>query len=770
MPPIKRRHFLQAAGSSLAAIGLSQTGFLRQAQQYNRALAQSTPRKLALLVGINQYSAFNISDLNGCVRDVEMQYELLVHRYGFNPSDIVMVKDGSDLLPTRANILQAFEEHLIAQARPGDVVVFHYSGHGSRVVDPDPIVVSQCGPDSNPNGINGTLVPGDATFTSINDTERVVTDIMGRSLFLLTQRIQTDNVCMVLDSCFSGAGTRGNAQVRSATSSRQNDGARILRPSEAELEMQTRWKQDLGLELDTFNRRRSEGIAKGMAIGSASCDQEAYELPFDNDLVAGAFTYLLTSYLWQSPVVEPARTTQINLVRSTRLAAQSRGTQVPIFEAAPGSDVLAQPLYFANALALFAEGAVLSVIDNQIELWLGRMSEHTLETAQPGSIYALIDPATSQEMGDVELESRTGLRGIARPVGSVNARPGLLVREKVAALTLPTLRVGIDPSLADEQQVATTALTSALSTSNGDSRVTVLPLDQQSNVAYVLARTDADTQARLRQAGIPAEHLPAVGSIALYSADLSTVVLGTAGGAVNETAAAAVLRLRPRLRGLLAAQVLQSLAGLSSDLRVSGEIIPRSGRGGTVPFASRGSRGQGSVRTQIAPATYRSQELIDVRITNEESTPVYVACLIIDSSGNFITLHPARWDAPDLASQIAPGESLVVPRAEDGVQFRVSGSGFLEILTIVSQAPLRGLLRNMQAIASQDGRTDPTRGAVRFGDGAGDHLNMLDDLLGDVDTLSRSRATVMVENVDSRNTAVESGAIAAFSTILEIVE
>lgn len=645
MPPIKRRHFLQAAGSSLAAIGLSQTSFLRQAQQYNRALAQSTPRKLALLVGINQYSALNIPNLNGCVRDVEMQYELLVHRYGFNPSDIVMVTDGSSLSPTRANILQAFEEHLIAQARPGDVVVFHYSGHGSRVQDPNPIVVSQCGPNSNPNGINGTLVPGDASFTRINDTERVVTDIMGRSLFLLTQRIQTDNVCMVLDSCFSGAGTRGNAQVRSATNSRLSDGARILRPSEAELEMQAQWKAELGLELDAFNRRRAEGIAKGIAIGSASCDQEAYELPFDSGTVAGAFTYLLTSYLWQSPAVEPARNTQINLVRSTRLAAQSRGNQVPIFEAAPNRDVLAQPLYFANVLTPFAEGVVLSVINSQIELWLGGMSEHTLQTAQRGSIYALVDPAISQEVGDVELESRTGLRGIARPLGVVNARPGLLVREKVAALTLPTLRVGIDSSLAAEQQAATTTLTSALSTSNGDSRVTVLPLDQQSNVAYVLARTDEGTQTRLRQAGIPAEHLPAVGSIALYSADLSTVVLGTAGGAVNETAAAAVLRLRPRLRGLLAAQVLQSLAGLSSDLRVSGEIIPRSGRGGMVPFASRGARSQGSVRTQIAPATYQSEELVDVRITNEETTPVYVACLIIDSGGNFITLHPARWDA-----------------------------------------------------------------------------------------------------------------------------
>ena len=46
---------------------------------------------------------------------------------------------------------------------------------------------------------------------------------------------------------------------------------------------------------------------------------------------------------------------------------------------------------------------------------------------------------------------------------------------------------------------------------------------------------------------------------------------------------------------------------------------------------------------------------------------------------------------------------------------------------------------------------------------------MLDDLLGDVDSLSRSRATGMLETIDHPITAVEAGAIAAFSTILEIV-
>lgn len=84
MNSIKRRHFLQFAGSTLAAIGLSQLDFRQQAEQYGRVLAQGTPRKLALLVGINSYLS-PVPSLQGCKNDVLLQRELLVHRFGFNP-------------------------------------------------------------------------------------------------------------------------------------------------------------------------------------------------------------------------------------------------------------------------------------------------------------------------------------------------------------------------------------------------------------------------------------------------------------------------------------------------------------------------------------------------------------------------------------------------------------------------------------------------------------------------------------------------------------
>ena len=49
MSYIKRRQFLQFAGSALATAGFSQLDIIRQSEQYGKVLGQSTPRKLALL-------------------------------------------------------------------------------------------------------------------------------------------------------------------------------------------------------------------------------------------------------------------------------------------------------------------------------------------------------------------------------------------------------------------------------------------------------------------------------------------------------------------------------------------------------------------------------------------------------------------------------------------------------------------------------------------------------------------------------------------------
>ncbi|NEP76483.1 caspase family protein, partial [Okeania sp. SIO2G5] len=117
MNRLRRRHFLQLAGASLGAIGLNHLDFMHRGDRIHRALAQPTSRKLALLVGLNNYP---VQPLRGCVNDVRLQYELLVHRYGFNPQDILIITDefsaaGLDVeareivtSPTRQTIVERF--------------------------------------------------------------------------------------------------------------------------------------------------------------------------------------------------------------------------------------------------------------------------------------------------------------------------------------------------------------------------------------------------------------------------------------------------------------------------------------------------------------------------------------------------------------------------------------------------------------------------------------------------------------------------------------
>jgi hypothetical protein len=128
-----RRHFLQFATATLITLGIHPRIFHKQTQRYRQILAQNTPRKLALLVEINSYRKH---PLEGCVNDMELQRQLLIHRFGFNPKGIYTLFDQE---ATREGILTAFEEHLIKQAKPGYVLAYNYSGHGSRIFYPEPI-------------------------------------------------------------------------------------------------------------------------------------------------------------------------------------------------------------------------------------------------------------------------------------------------------------------------------------------------------------------------------------------------------------------------------------------------------------------------------------------------------------------------------------------------------------------------------------------------------------------------------------------------------
>lgn len=88
--------------------------------------------KRALLVGCLYTGTKN--QLRGCYNDTVSVKNILETYYGFAPDDIIVMTDADPQYeyPSGANIKRKLAE-LVAASRPGDALVFHYSGHGVQV-------------------------------------------------------------------------------------------------------------------------------------------------------------------------------------------------------------------------------------------------------------------------------------------------------------------------------------------------------------------------------------------------------------------------------------------------------------------------------------------------------------------------------------------------------------------------------------------------------------------------------------------------------------
>jgi metacaspase-1 len=144
----------------------------------------------AFLVGINDYALAGPGgpDLNGCVNDVKDMANTLVI-CGFPSSAIRICTNRS---ATKAGILLGLK-WLLERPKPGDSLVFYYSGHGSQVTDPH-------GDEADCK--DEILCPHDINFS----TRIYISDDDLRSLFsTLPAGV---NLEVILDSCHSGTGTR----------------------------------------------------------------------------------------------------------------------------------------------------------------------------------------------------------------------------------------------------------------------------------------------------------------------------------------------------------------------------------------------------------------------------------------------------------------------------------------------------------------------------------------------------------------------------------
>lgn len=150
-----------------------------------RALARGPQRK-ALLVGINQYVD---APLKGCVNDALMLGNILIDHFGFTPGENMRLV--VDQRATKKAILERLE-WLVDGAAAGDVLVVHYSGHGSQV--------PARGADDEIDGLDECLIPID------HDWDHPLTDDdLAKFVDAVPEGV---NLTVILDNCNSGTGLR----------------------------------------------------------------------------------------------------------------------------------------------------------------------------------------------------------------------------------------------------------------------------------------------------------------------------------------------------------------------------------------------------------------------------------------------------------------------------------------------------------------------------------------------------------------------------------
>lgn len=140
------------------------------------------------MIGINYRGTR--AELRGCIKDVHNMQRLLTETFGWRPDAIrTLTDDNPRHMPTRENIIKQL--HWLADgARAGDVLFFHYSGHGAQKEDPH---------GYEEDGMNETIIPVDFQSSGqITDDE--ISDIIVKPL------PEGLRLTAVMDCCHSGTG------------------------------------------------------------------------------------------------------------------------------------------------------------------------------------------------------------------------------------------------------------------------------------------------------------------------------------------------------------------------------------------------------------------------------------------------------------------------------------------------------------------------------------------------------------------------------------
>lgn len=693
---MKRRTFLQRAGWVLAALGVSETGLsmlggnsfaVPLLDRYYQALAQPTGRKLALLVGINQYP--RTTPLSGCVTDVELQRELLIHRFGVNPSDILTL---TDKLATRENIETAFVEHLIEQAAEDDVVLFHFSGYGSRVNVGD---LTQ-----------NALVPVDGILDGKDAP--VVNNLLDETLLLLLRSLPTTHATTLLDTSYtdSNAILQGNLRIRTCS---EIAGQQL---SSEELAFREKLLMRLNIPPEQSNKQLQSSDLPGVILSASAPSQPAAEAAWGG-FSAGLFTYALTQHLWQTI---PPTTVQVSLSRTAVVVEQLVGKEQQPQLSGQKSQEESLPTYNLHSdLKMGADGVVIAVEDSGkvAQLWLAGLPTTVLPYYGVNSVLTILDsPSTSALTSEsiskslqLQVRTRDGLTARARLINTetantVQLQVGQLIQESMRVLPRQIgLTIALDSTLERIERVDATSAFAYI-----PSVLSVVVAGEQA-ADYLFGKVQQPEKE---------------GGYGLFS--LGGKLIPNTVGEPGEAIKSAINRLVPKLEMLLAAKLWRlSVNEEASGLGVAAtleRISPTKdvlAQRKTLRFKGQASQDKAMVNAELSSSvladggipTLSVGSRIQYRLQNYSDRPIYYVLFGLDSSSNAIALYPQSTLTQSETSEgkpllkdavIEPGQTLTIPQPNASFEWSIQGQpGGVETYLICSRAPFTEAIAAMSA-------------------------------------------------------------------------
>lgn len=230
-------------------------------------------RRRALLIGIN-YKGTRAA-LRGCVNDAENMKRLLMkHGFPNDGSHMVVLTDDStskrNYKPTGANIFRAIK-WLLQGVAEGDVLFFHFSGHGAQVPD-------QTGHEAD--GLNETILPLDFQNKQITDDE-----LWGSLVRPLPAGVR---LTALMDCCHSGTGLDLPYEYKISSKTTKNRWGSSSKPS-----TNSQW-------IEEINPAHSQGDV--VLFSGCEDDQTSADVQTSNSAAGGAMTQSFVAAYNENPM------------------------------------------------------------------------------------------------------------------------------------------------------------------------------------------------------------------------------------------------------------------------------------------------------------------------------------------------------------------------------------------------------------------------------------------------------------------------------------